>query len=336
MLFPIDMKKFATIAAALIVCAGAYAQDDAQKAAAEAAAALVGAPKEEAAPVKPKYWANSVVFDLGLNQTSLTNWAAGGFKTVTFSAGIDGKANYTKDLLSWNNRLQLQYGFIWSEDKANVLQKNNDLMYLESKFAYKTGKESKWNYTASFDFRSQFSDTFGAYEEKEDGKWTAINLKSGLFSPAYTNVALGMEWKPSDWFNINIAPLTGGFTIVTNPDLRKQYGMALIDADNPESAYRSALFQFGAQIKTNAKFAINDVFNFETQLVVFTNYLHKPLTENRVNWDNKITWQVAKFFKIGFNTWLIYDPIVEIDGVKSKVQFKDFLAFNFTYTFGKK
>jgi hypothetical protein len=27
---------------------------------------------------------------------------------------------------------------------------------------------------------------------------------------------------------------------------------------------------------------------------------------------------------------------VEIDGVKSKVQFKDFLAFNFTFAFGKK
>ena len=68
----------------------------------------------------------------------------------------------------------------------------------------------------------------------------------------------------------------------------------------------------------------------------FTDYLNRPFRQNRVNWDNKITWQIAKFFKVGFNTWLIYDPIVEIDGVVSKLQFKDFLAFNFTYTLGAK
>ena len=56
---------------------GARAQDDAQKAAAEAAAALASAPTEEAAPVKPKYWAYSSVFEIGVNQTSLYNWAAG-------------------------------------------------------------------------------------------------------------------------------------------------------------------------------------------------------------------------------------------------------------------
>ena len=336
MQFLIDMKKFVIIAGLLVLSAWAYAQDDAQKAAAEAAAALVGAPKEEAPVAKPKYWTTSSVFDLGLNQTSLTNWAAGGFNTVTLSAGIDAKAGYAKELLSWNNRLQLQYGFIWSQDKANVLQKSNDRIYLESKLAYKTGKDSKWNYTASYDFRSQFTNTFGKYIEKESGsgQWEATNLKSGWVSPAYNNIAIGMEWKPNEWFDVNISPLTGSLTICNIPELRKGYGMPLIDGT--EADYRNLLFQFGASVKANAKFAINDVFTYETQLVLFTDYLNKPFLQNRVNWDNKISWQIAKFFKIGFNTWLIYDPIVQIDGVASKVQFKDFLAFNFTYTLGGK
>ena len=333
------MKRLIVFLGALAACIGAFAQDDAQKAAAEAAEALVNAPQEEAPVVKPVYWTSSSVFDFGLNQTSLSNWAAGGFKNVTLSAAVDAKADYAKDLASWNNRLQLQYGFIWSEDKANILQKNNDRIYLESKFAYKTGKDSKWNWTASYDFRSQFTDTYGGYKQLEDGSWAEDieKLKSGFFSPAYNNLALGIEWKPVDWFDINFAPLTGSLIFCIDPVLRKAYGMPAINESNPDNIiYDSKLFQFGASIKANARFAINDVFNYETQLVLFTDYLNRPFLQNRVNWDNKVTWQLAKFFKVGFSTWLIYDPIVEIDGVVSKVQFKDFLAFNLTYTLGGK
>ena len=93
---------------------------------------------------------------------------------------------------------------------------------------------------------------------------------------------------------------------------------------------------FGAQIKANANVSINDKFFFETQVVLFTDYLNKPFVYNRVNWDNKITWQAAKFFKIGLSTWLIYDPIVVIDDVMSKVQFKEFLSLSFTYTIASK
>ncbi len=333
------MKRYSIIAGLLALCSvSAFAQDDAQKAAAEAAAAFADAPQEEAPVVKPKYWKSSSVFDLGITQTSLSNWAAGGFNTVTLAGGIDAKADYAKSLLSWNNRLQLQYGFIWSQDKANVLQKSNDRIYLESKLAYKTAPESKWNWTAAYDFRSQFTDTYSGYKQLEDESWIADpdKLKSGFFSPAYNNLALGIEWKPSDWFDVTFAPLTGSLIFCTNPVLRKAYGMPQLSATDEAVIYDNKLFQFGAQVKANARFAINDVFNFETQLVLFTDYLHNPFTQNRINWDNKITWQLAKFFKVGFSTWLIYDPIVEIDGTVSKVQFKDFLSFNFTYTLGGK
>ena len=230
--------------------------------------------------------------------------------------------------------LQLNYGFLWSADKKNLLQKSNDRIYLESKFAYKTGPNSKWNYTASLDFRSQFTDSYDNYEQNPETKEWSGTLKSGFFSPAYTNLALGMEWKPVEWFNVNIAPITGGVVITTNKDLRSNYGMPKIDGT--DDLYRPVLFQFGAQLKANGKFSLNDKFIFETQLVLFTDYLNKPFVYNRINWDNKITWQAAKFFKIGLSTWLIYDPIVKIDDVMSKVQFKEFLSISFTYSIASK
>ena len=331
------MRKALTLTAALVAaCFGALAQDDVQKAAAEAAAAFSEAPKAEEPVAEPNYWTTFAVFDLGFNQTSLTSWAAGGYNTLALAAGMDAKAIYAKDLLKWDNRLQLNYGFLWSADKTNLLQKSNDRIYAESKLAYKTAKTSKWDFTASFDFRSQFTNSYDKYVQDQQTKLWSGTLKSGFLSPAYTNIALGMEWAPTNWFNINIAPLTGGFTICTINDLKKGYGMKPFDENDLTLGYRSALFQFGAQVKINFKASINDVIGYDTQLVIFTDYLNKPFVFNRVNWDNKITWQLAKFFKVGLSTWLIYDPIITIDGVTSKTQFKEFVAINFTYSISNK
>lgn len=321
------IKKVSVIALAILASGTiTFAQTPADQAAAAAAAALEGAPavqKQE----KPNYWESSLDMNLGFNETQLKSWAAGGFNTLMLSSSIDAKANYKKDLSAWNNRLQLDYGFFRSSDKPGVFQKSNDRMYLESGWSYKTSKESKWSYSAAYDFRSQFTDTPNKYVEGEDGKWRGDGLKSGFFSPAYTNIALGMEWAPKDWFNITFSPLTGGFTICRIPELRKNYGMKLMsDGVN----YNSALFQFGAQVKANFKASLNDVLTYDTQLVLFSNYLEHP--ENlRVNWDNKISWQAAKFIKLTFSTWLIYDPLVLIDGTQ-KIQFKDTFVVNFSYT----
>ncbi len=332
-----------TLFTGILLLAGiSLSAQNVQDAASAAAAAIANAGKAEKEKAKPDYWTNSLSIDLGFNQTGLFDWAAGGYNTLALSTGLDAKANYAKKLTSWTNRLQLNYGFLWSADKKNLLQKSNDRIYLESKFAFKTGEASKWNYSAGLDFRSQFTDSYSDYVAVDPAdpmtNWTGT-LKSGWFSPAYTNLALGMEWTPAPWFNVTLSPVTGGLTVVTNPLLRKQYGM---QPDKfTEGAFNSILFQFGAQIKANAKWVINDKFNFETQLVVFTDYLNKPFVSNRVNWDNKIEWQVSKIFKVGLNTWLIYDPLVLIkdsthpDGIQ-KVQFKEFISFSITHSFSNK
>lgn len=314
------------------------AQGNVQEATASALAALMQTPAEEKVEKKPQYWTNSAKFNIGFDQTSMWNWAAGGYNTLKLYTDVDAHADYSKDLSSWNNRLQLQYGFLWSADKMNLMQKNTDNIYLESKFAHRTKKDSKWNYSASFSFRSQFTDSYDSYKQDEvTGKWSG-KLKSGFLSPAYSIVAFGIEWKPSNWFNVNLAPVTGGFTICTEDELKKKYGMKLRqDGLDPSigANYRSALFQFGAEMKVNLKASINDAFNYETQLVLFTDYLNKPFQNNRVNWDNSINWQLARFINVSFKTWMIYDPIVLIDG-DQKIQFKEFFSINFTYTFTNK
>ena len=331
-----------TVAAALCIGGAARAQD-AQSAAAAAAQEMTKAPEVEKAEAKPNFWTSQAEFTFGLNQTSLWDWAAGGYNNLSLNTGLDANAKYTKDLTTWSNRLQLQYGTLSSADKKGLLQITTDRIYAESKWGYKTSKDSKWSYSAAFDFRSQFSNGYSKYFQGDDGLWTGT-LKSGFLAPAYTNLGLGMDWTPANWLSINFAPVTGGFTIVRIEELRKTYGMLLRDPSiaNPEGRdYRSLKFQFGAQLKIDAKFVINEKFNYGTQLVLFTDYLDNPFKEYRVNWDNKITWNVGKYFKIGLDTWLIYDPNVLIKNDKdlaqypegrNRIQFKEFTSFSFAYT----
>ena len=340
------MKKLFALVT-LLIPFSVFAQDltDAQKAAMDSAQAVNAAAGPAPKVEKPNYWKTSYSFDLGINQTALINWAAGGYNTATIAAGLDVAADYNKDLTSWKNHLQLDYGFMWSEDKINLLQKSKDRIYLESTFGYKTGPNSKWSYSAGLNFRSQFSDSFENYVQDDPAnpksKWSG-DLKSGFLAPAYTDIALGMEWKPTEWFNLNLAPVTGGITAVLNPELRANDGMP---KDDKTGGYKSYLFQFGAQAKANVKVLINDKFKYETQLVMFYDYLYdyknvatKGKFPVRVNWDNTISWTPVKFFKIGLSTWLIYDPLVKYvkadkSEIQGPVQFKEFLSINFTYTF---
>lgn len=372
------MKRMIISLAAAIVGFGAYAQD-AQQAAADAAKAMTAAPKAEVKVEKPKYWTSSLKTNVNFGQTGLTNWAAGGDNTISLAAFIDANANYKKNEMFWNNRLQLDYGFLYASSKP-IIQKSTDRIYLESKWGYKTESMKNFYFSANYNFKSQFAPGFKyetpkvanleelAPKDKMKAWMDARKPLSGILSPAYTNLALGIDWTPAKWLSVNFAPLTGGFVIVEDTRFRQSYSMQLKkeweDADALTAAqktefddvmnngtdaqkgsyYRSARFEFGAQLKVDAKVNINDNFAYSTQVVLFSNYLDKP-QNLRVNWDNRFDWKLAKYFSLTLTTNLIYDDKVLIKNDKDidkypkgiqRIQFKESLAFGFTYTIASK
>ena len=374
--------KYLSVVVLSLAASFTMAAQNVQDAAADAAKAIMEAPEAPQKVEKPKYWTNSLKTNVNLGQTGLTNWAAGGDNTVSLAAFIDANANWKKNEMFWNNRLQLDYGFLYASSKP-ILQKSTDRIYLESKWGYKTDKMKNFYFSANYDFKSQFAT---GYDYKTPGTladadgndlmggalrqaWRdARVLKSGFLAPAYTNLALGIDCKPTKWLSINLAPLTGGFVIVKDAELREKYSMGLKKAYNEEhfdalteadkdafkaaqqnksadpaaygNYFRGARFEFGAQFKADAKVNVNDNFSYSTQVVVFVNYLdinHCP----RINWDNRIAWKLAKYFSLTLTTNLIYDDQIMIfsdkDGQeKARVQFKESVAFGFTYTIASK
>lgn len=356
----------------------------AQTAETEAAQAVSDAPEVAAKVEKTKNWTTSLKTQINIGQTGLFNWAAGGDNTVSMAAFVDGNANWKKGDMFWNNRLQLDYGFLYASSKP-LLQKSTDRIYLESKWGYKAPSTKHLYFSANFDFKSQFST---GYDYKTPSKLTddngnelvgsdlrqawldARDLKSGFLSPAYTNIALGIDYVPTKWLSVNFAPLTGGFVIVNERAVRPDYSMltkksttqADLDAAKLKlkeakatgnakdilaaerllgGLYRASRFEFGAQLKADAKVNINDNFSYSTQVVLFANYLdikHCP----RINWDNRIDWKLAKYFSLTLTTNLIYDDQIIIktkkdpEGRYPHVQFKESIAFGFTYTIANK
>ena len=368
------MKKTMLLLAALAFATPvAFAQDAASAAAADAVSDLQNVPED--APAKPKpseFWFLDFTGNLNYGGTFLQHWAAGGDDySHNLRALIDAHANYKKDAIFWNNRLQLDYGFLYASSKP-ILQKSDDRIYFESKFGYNIAKNLVLS--ANYDFKSQFSQGFDYKTpsgEKQDGdnysaqQWRdARVLKSDWLAPAYTNLALGLDWTPADWFSLNFAPLTGGFVIVKDARLRKAYGMAVADEENPDyktalenynayktpeslavlgEFYKNSRFELGAQIKMDFKVNINTTFKFASQIVAFTDYLQmndKDKGYIRVNWDNRLDFMLNKFLTLNFITNMIYDSKVMIadkNGNEARrVQWKEGLSIGFTYTSANK
>ena len=349
------MKKVLFSALLMAATLAASAQNT-QTAAAEAAAALSTADDVPEKVEKPKYWTNTLNSAISFGQTYLSHWAAGGYNNYSLSGNVDATAKFAKNKMQGTTRLQLEYGMMYSADKP-ILQKTKDRIYFESKWGYETPVKHI-AYSANLDFKTQFDRNYGygtpATSKDSEGNviepskqdWLdARTLKSGFLAPAYLNVGVGALWTPAPWISLNVAPLSGGGVVVTIPELRKTYGMDLLegrDGSGGGADYRSFRAEFGAQLKLDMSWVINDVFSYATQFTAFYNYL-TPKVEPRMTWDNKITWKVAKFFGIMLTTNLIYDPRVMVrdvdkDGkVDTKgVQFKEYFEFGFTYTLSNK
>lgn len=153
-----------------------------------------------AAPTTP--WTSELQTGVNLNQATYSdNWKSGGVNSIAVSAFLNGKLEYRSDKYDWTNNLQLLYGN--QKNKGQSMRKNADRIFLETKYAYRLTKV--WNAFASATFMSQFDAGFSYYKDKDslgneigDEKSRRI---SGFMAPGYLTEALGLEYKPVDYFS---------------------------------------------------------------------------------------------------------------------------------------
>ncbi|WP_167608984.1 DUF3078 domain-containing protein [Maribellus sediminis] len=269
--------------------------------------------------VKDTLWTTSGSTTLNFSQVSLSNWAAGGKSSMSGLFMINYAANYKKDKLSWDNSVDLRYGFI--KEKDDDSRKSDDLMEFTSKLGIEAG-ESKWYYSGLLSFKSQFA---SGYNYDKDPKEEI----SKFMAPGYLTAALGMDYKTDD-LSVMLAPVTGKFTFVTD-DVLSEAGSFGVD---PGSNVRAEL---GANVRVEYKKEVLKNVTLESKLNLFSNYMEKPQNVD-VDWKVQINMKVNDYLSANLITQMIYDDDVKIEdpdtGISgARLQFMESFGVGLTYKF---
>ena len=129
-------------------------------------------------------WVLKGVTGVNMTQTAMTNWSAGGENSVAGNAYLNGSLTHKNGDWLWVTNLVLDYGL--SKTKSQGMRKSTDKIGLSTQLGYAATKV--WYYTLMADLNTQFAKGYN-YPDKS-------HYISNFFAPAYSNVALGMEYRP--------------------------------------------------------------------------------------------------------------------------------------------
>lgn len=264
-----------------------------------------------------KYWNKGGDIALNFSQVSFTNWAAGGDNSIGINGMLNLFANYKKDVLTWDNSLQLAYGTTKINDAD--FRKSDDKIDLASKLGYALNK--KLSIASLLSFKSQMA---AAYEFPEDADKIEI---SNFLAPGYLSLGVGIDYKPNDFFSFYYSPVSARLVIVNNDDLVEKYGL---------EAGTNSKFELGSLAKFAFKKDIVKNVGLQTTLQLFSNYLKEPQNVD-IDWEVLINMKINEYLSANLNTNVLYDDDILITDKNGKTgprtQFKQLFGVGFSVKF---
>jgi len=241
------------------------------------------------------YWKTGLAGTFTFNQTSLTNWQAGGESSLGANFLVVLRADYEKDQWKWDNRIELAYG---SNRQGGRFIKTDDRFEFVSTIGHRVNPDSYWYYSAQFQFKTQFFDGFATPDD-------TVKI-STLLAPAYTTGGLGMEYKRSEQFSLYISPLSFKHTLVMD-DYLSSIGAFGVDPGENAWMQVGAFINF-VYVKENL---IKNV-TFRNKLDLYSNYLNNPQNLD-INWEMIFLMKVNSWLSANLQTHLIYDDDINIE-----------------------
>jgi hypothetical protein len=268
-------------------------------------------------------WTTSGVFTINLTQVSLSNWAAGGFSSVSGITMFNGQANWQSGRKAWDNTLVLAFGGQRQQDGPTV--KTEDRVEALSKYGYRLN--NAWYLAGLAQFRTQFTEGFDA-----DGRRI-----SHFMAPGYVIGGVGMDYRPNERFTLFMSPATARLIVVQDELLWDV-------SDDPEYRVYGVVrgntteLEFGGFVRLQFTTELAKNITFTTRGDVFSNYLRNPGNLD-VNWETLWGFKVNEWFSATLNTVLIYDhdvllPKTDAEGniyTGPATQFKQTLGIGLTF-----
>ncbi|MBR3558311.1 MAG: DUF3078 domain-containing protein [Bacteroidales bacterium] len=333
------MKKTLLFCVCAVAFVFANAQVDEKTAADEALKTKVKSVEVDSA----KNWKCTGVVGLNASQTALFNWAAGGDDNVTGFVYANVTLSYKKNKWTWDSNLDTELGEMYSSDLNPKWRKANDKINFTTKGGYQM--HPQWYLTLLGSFRTQYRTGY-KYLNNEAGDKELIS--KGM-SPSYTDLALGVEYRPNDIFTIGVYPVAGRMTTCLEESLRPNYGLPLKE----DGTYKPVGVNMGLRINGGINYTLVKNLKIISTVTLFTPYTAKihdkengqPFGNFDVDWDVAITYNFLKVFSVSLMTSLKYYDKVMIagknwDGIEghpgypaARVQFKEVIGLGIGYSF---
>ena len=316
------------------------AQVDEKTAAEEALKTKVKAAEIDSA----KHWKCTGIVGLNAAQTGLFNWAAGGNNNVTGFVYANVTLSYKKNKWTWDSNLDTELGLMYSADYVRYpWRKANDKLNFTTKVGYQM--HPQWYLTLLGSFRSQYAPGMD-YKKVDAGEELEPTLISKWLSPSYTDLALGIEYRPNDIFTIGVYPVAGRMTTCTYEPLRPSYGLPMRD----DSTFKPVALNMGLRINGGINYTLVKNLKIISTITLFTPYTARIHDEEHgqkfgnfdVDWDVAIAYNFLKVFSVSVMTSLKYYEKVMIDGPawgkyhegpRARVQFKEVIGVGIGYSF---
>ena len=331
------MKKI-MILACLCAAMTAYAQDvDKAKVQTQAAAAAAAKDDLKKVDTGDDAWKFSGVTGLNAAATGMVNWAAGGNNNVNGVIYLRPRLLYHKGKFAWDTNLDAEFGETYIDQPLDKIQKSSDKLKLNSKFGYEFANH--WYATALVGFNTQFA--LGRSYEGLDDKNPII---SKFIAPAYTDVSVGIDWKPNDIFSVYVSPIAGRFTTVSvseacnkehsdlyplaqgglEQSLKEKYAVWKYDDNNQKNFEHNTRAELGLSLKGAVNYSYKDL-KLTSMLGLYTPYAwdktevgknangnpiyrdnNRRIGNFDVDWDMAIAYQFMKCLQVTLSTSLKY------------------------------
>ena len=272
------------------------------------------APSPPAAPVAPvaapgdsvasdslqaipeKLWQFSGTAVLTFNQSSFSNWVAGGNNQIGLNTVLRPRLLFDNRKWSWFTQLDMRFGL--QKVSNNRFSKSEDILRFESKLGRQISQH--WSFTGIYTFNTQLAPSYNASRER---------LLSSFMAPGYANLGLGFDYRRSKVFSLYLSPINIRTTYVLN-DLLAQAGEFGV---SPGSR---VLRRLGPAVLISYANTIWENVTLDTQLGWFQDLYDKKLLDPVVNFDAILKMQVNKILAVTAICSLFYDE-------NSKIEVKD-------------
>lgn len=287
-------------------------------------AATVAHSQEAAAPaaVRDTAWKTGGQIGVNFSQVALSNWSGGGQNTLAIAGLVTMFANMKTDATAWDNGLDVGYGFTKLAEQD--FRKSDDKVILISKYGYKA--TDQLFYSALLDARTQLSDGFNY--DKIDSATGNPTIISRFAAPAYVTLGLGLTWKPADYFQVFLAPISNRLILVMD-DTLSSAGAFGVDPGKKVNSELGALLNatFKKELMTNV--------TLSSRLNLFSAY--ESFDKAVVTWESLLGLKVNDYITASVALDVLYDEKVKITRddktVGPSTQVREVLAIGLGYKF---